>query len=83
MENNVKTISADDAAHYLLNNLDKYVIVTEPDLEICKNGTSFMSEINFIDLFLAPISALMVFISRLSIEKNIMKNKKNKKIKND
>ena len=83
MENNVKTISADDAAHYLLNNLDKYVIVTEPDLEICKNGTSFMSEINLIDLFLAPISALMVFISRLSIEKNIMKNKKNKKIKND
>jgi hypothetical protein len=42
-----------------------------------------MSEINFIDLFLAPISALMVFISRLSIEKNIMKNKSNKKIKND
>ena len=83
MENNVKTISADDAAHYLLNNLDKYVIVTEPDLEICKNGTAFMSEINFIDILIAPFAAIMVFISRLNIDNNIINKKNNIKIKND
>ena len=44
MENNAKNISADEAAHILLSNLDKYMITSEPDLELLKIATHFMNK---------------------------------------
>jgi short-subunit dehydrogenase len=79
MENNVKTISSEDAAYYLLCNLDKYVITTEPDLELLKNSCCFMGGHSFLDFFLVPIAVVGVFFSRLGIEKNIRVNYENKK----
>ena len=37
MESNAKSISADEGAHILLANLDKYMITSEPDLELLKD----------------------------------------------
>ena len=74
MENNAKNITADEAASVLLSNLDKYMITSEPDLELLKTSTYFMCENKIIDILLMPISILGVIFSRKSIESNIRKN---------
>ena len=74
MENNAKNITADEAASILLSNLDKYMITSEPDLELLKTSAYFMCENKIIDILLMPISILGVIFSRKSIESNIRKN---------
>jgi len=73
MENNVKNITAGEAADVLLCNLDKYMITSEPDLELLKLSSYYMNENHFIDLLLMPIAILGVIFSRKSIENNIKK----------
>ena len=80
MENNAKSISADEGAHILLANLDKYMITSEPDLELLKVSTNFMNKHTFLDLLLLPIASFGVIFTRKSIEKNIIKNRKMLKI---
>ena len=80
MENNAKSISADEGAHILLANLDKYMITSEPDLELLKVSTNFMNKHTFLDLLLLPIASFGVIFTRKSIEKNIIKNRKMFKI---
>ena len=76
MENNVKNITAEEAADVLLCNLDKYMITSEPDLELLKLSSYYMNENHFIDLLLMPVAILGVIFSRKSIEYNIKKNYK-------
>ena len=76
MENNVKNITAEEAADVLLCNLDKYMITSEPDLELLKLSSYYMNENHFIDLLLMPVAILGVIFSRKSIENNIKKNYK-------
>ena len=76
MENNVKNITAEEAADVLLCNLDKYIITSEPDLELLKLSSYYMNENHFIDLLLMPVAILGVIFSRKSIENNIKKNYK-------
>ena len=73
MENNVKHITAEEAADVLLCNLDKYMITSEPDLELLKLSSYYMNENHLIDLLLMPIAILGVIFSRKSIENNIKK----------
>ena len=73
MENNVKNITAEEAADVLLCNLDKYMITSEPDLELLKLSSYYMNENHLIDLLLMPIAILGVIFSRKSIENNIKK----------
>ena len=80
MENNVKNISADEAAHILLSNLDKYMITSEPDLELLKVSSYFMNEHNLLDLLLLPVASIGIIFTRKSIENNIIKNRKNFKL---
>ena len=80
MENNVKNITADEGAHILLSNLDKYMITSEPDLELLKISTNFMCKHTFLDLLLLPIASLGIIFARKSIEKNIIKNRKSFKL---
>ena len=75
MENNVKCISAEEGARILLANLDKYMITSEPDLEMLKIGSYFMNSNNLLDILLLPIAVLGIIFSRKSIEKNIIKKK--------
>ena len=82
MENNVKNISAEEAANVLLSNLDKYIITSEPDLELLKISSYFMSGNKFIDLLLLPIAIIGVIFSRKGIENNIKKNFYNYNTKN-
>ena len=79
MENNAKTLTADEGAHFLLSNLDKYMITSEPDLELLKISTNFMNKFNFIDLLLLPIASLGIIFARNSMENHIRKNNKNNK----
>lgn len=79
VEDNVQTISADYAAHTLLCNMDKYVITTEPDLELLKNGPHFMGKHSLLDVFISPLASLAVIFYRKSIERNIQKKCKNKR----
>ena len=81
MENNAQTISSDYAAHVLLSNLDKYIITTEPNLELLKNASCFMGNNSFLDFLLVPFASLAVWFYKLDIEKNIILNSdtKNKK----
>ena len=74
MESNAKNISADEAALVLLNNLDKYMITSEPDLELLKISTYYMNENKLIDILLIPVAIIGVIFTRKSIEKNIKKN---------
>ena len=74
MESNAKNISADEAALVLLSNLDKYMITSEPDLELLKISTYYMNENKLIDILLMPVSIIGVIFTRKSIEKNIKKN---------
>ena len=74
MENNVKNITAEEAADVLLCNLDKYMITSEPDLELLKLSSYYMNENHLIDLLLMPVAILGVIFSRKSIENNIKKN---------
>ena len=76
MENNVKNITAEEAADVLLCNLDKYMITSEPDLELLKLSSYYMNENHFIDLLLMPVAILGVIFSRKSIENNIKNNYK-------
>ena len=76
MENNAKNITAEEAADVLLCNLDKYMITSEPDLELLKLSSYYMNENHFIDLLLMPVAILGVIFSRKSIENNIKKNYK-------
>ena len=76
MENNVKNITAEEAADVLLCNFDKYMITSEPDLELLKLSSYYMNENHFIDLLLMPVAILGVIFSRKSIENNIKKNYK-------
>ena len=76
MENNVKNITAEEAADVLLCNLYKYMITSEPDLELLKLSSYYMNENHFIDLLLMPVAILGVIFSRKSIENNIKKNYK-------
>jgi short-subunit dehydrogenase len=76
MENNVKNITAEEAADVLLCNLHKYMITSEPDLELLKLSSYYMNENHFIDLLLMPVAILGVIFSRKSIENNIKKNYK-------
>ena len=76
MESNAKSISADEGAHILLANLDKYMITSEPDLELLKVSTNFMNEHSLLDLLLLPVALLGIIFTRKSIEKNIIKNRK-------
>ena len=80
MENNVKNISADEGAHVLLANLDKYMITSEPDLELLKISTNFMNKHSLLDLLLLPVASLGIIFARKSIENNIIKNRKNYKL---
>ena len=80
IENNVKNISADEAAHVLLANLDKYMITSEPDLELLKISTNFMSKHSLLDLLLLPIASLGIIFARKSIENHIVKNRKSFKL---
>lgn len=80
VENNAKNISADEAAHILLANLDKYMITSEPDLELLKTSTFFMNKHSWLDLLLLPIASLGIIFVRKSIEKNIVKNRNNFKL---
>ena len=80
MENNVKNISADEGAHILLSNLDKYMITSEPDLELLKISTNFMCQHSILDCLLLPIASLGIIFARKSIEKNIIKNRKSFKL---
>ncbi|EKE42096.1 hypothetical protein ENUP19_0202G0013 [Entamoeba nuttalli] len=79
MENNVQTVTADYAAHALLCNLDRYVITSEPDLDLLKNGPTFMSSHTIQDFLICPLSALGTTFYRMMIEKNILKNVDHKK----
>ena len=74
MESNAKNISADEAAIVLLSNLDKYMITSEPDLELLKIATYYMNENRLIDILLMPVAILGIIFTRKSIEKNIRKN---------
>ena len=74
MESNAKNISADEAALVLLSNLDKYMITSEPDLELLKISTYYMNENKLIDILLIPVAIIGVIFTRKSIEKNIKKN---------
>lgn len=78
VEDNVQTISADYAAHTLLCNMDKYIITTEPDLELLKNGPHFMGEHFLLDVLLSPLASLAVIFYRKSIERNIQRTQKDK-----
>ena len=80
MESNAKNISADEAAHILLSNLDKYMITSEPDLELLKTCSHFMNKHSLLDLLLLPVASLGIFFTRKSIENNIIKNRKNFKL---
>ena len=73
MENNVKNITAEEAADVLLCNLDKYMITSEPDLELLKLSSYYMNENHLIDLLLMPVAILGIIFSRKSIENNIKK----------
>ena len=74
MESNAKNISADEAAFVLLSNLDKYMITSEPDLELLKISSYFMNENKLIDILLIPVAIIGVIFTRKSIEKNIKNN---------
>ena len=74
MESNAKNISADEAALVLLSNLDKYMITSEPDLELLKISAYYMNENKLIDILLIPVAIIGVIFTRKSIEKNIKKN---------
>ena len=74
MENNAKNITAEEAANVLLSNLDKYLITSEPDLELLKISNYFMNENKVIDLLLMPVAIIGVIFTRKSIEYNIKKN---------
>ena len=74
MESNAKNISADEAAFVLLSNLDKYMITSEPDLELLKISSYFMNENKLIDILLLPVAIIGVIFTRKSIEKNIKNN---------
>ena len=74
MESNAKNISADEAAIVLLSNLDKYMITSEPDLELLKVATYYMNENRLIDILLMPVAIIGIIFTRKSIEKNIRKN---------
>ena len=80
MENNAKTISADEAALILLSNLDKYLITTETDLELLKLCPGFMNENRLFDFLLLPIAGLGIMFSRMGIENNILSKIKGEKI---
>ena len=80
MESNAKNISADEAANILLSNLDKYMITSEPDLELLKVSTYFMNKHSLLDLLLLPIASIGIIFARKSIENNILKNRKNFKL---
>ena len=80
MENNAKTISADEAAKILLCNLDKYLITSETDLELLKLCPGFMNESKLLDLLLLPIATLGVIFSRKGIENNILEKVKKEKM---
>ena len=74
MENNAKNITAEEAANVLLSNLDKFLITSEPDLELLKISNYFMNGNKLIDLLLIPVAILGVIFTRKSIENNIKKN---------
>jgi short-subunit dehydrogenase len=80
MEDNVKTVSADHAAHCLLSglNLNKYVITTEADLELLKNAQSFMNEHSVLDFLMGMVGMVGVWLTRIGIEKNIVNKRKRK-----
>ena len=80
MESNAKNISADEAANILLSNLDKYMITSEPDLELLKISTCFMNKHSLLDLLLLPIASIGIIFARKSIENNIIKNRKSFKL---
>ena len=80
MENNVKNISADEGAHVLLSNLDKYMITSEPDLELLKTSPNFMNKHSLLDWLLLPIASLGIIFTRKSIENNIIKNRNTYKL---
>ena len=80
MEINAKNISPDEAAHILLSNLDKYMITSEPDLELLKISSHFMNKHSLLDLLLSPIASLGIIFARKSIEDNIVKNRKSFKL---
>ena len=80
MENNAKNICADEAAHVLLANLDKYMITSEPDLELLKLSSNFMCQHSILDILLIPIASLGIIFSRKSIENNIVKKRKSFKL---
>ena len=73
MESNAKNITADEAAWVLLSNLDKYVITSEPDLELLKISSYYMNESKIIDILLIPVAIIGVIFTRKSIENNIRK----------
>ena len=74
MENNAKNITAEEAADVLLSNLDKFLITSEPNLELLKISDYFMNGNKLIDLLLIPVAILGVIFTRKSIENNIKKN---------
>ena len=73
MESNAKNITADEAAFVLLSNLDKYMITSEPDLELLKISSYFMNENKLIDILLIPVAIIGIIFTRKSIENNIRK----------
>ena len=73
VESNAKNITADEAALVLLSNLDKYLITSEPDLELLKISNYYMNENKLIDLLLMPVAIIGVIFTRKSIENNIRK----------
>ncbi|KAL7720740.1 3-dehydrosphinganine reductase [Entamoeba marina] len=79
VEDNVSTLTAEQAAKICLMNLDNYVITTEPDLELLKNSTPFMNEFNLSDIIIAPLASIAIYFYRKSIESNIFTNIDTKK----
>ena len=73
VESNAKNITADEAALVLLSNLDKYLITSEPDLELLKISNYYMNENKLFDLLLMPVAIIGVIFTRKSIENNIRK----------
>ena len=75
MEDNAQTISAEKAAEILLKNMDDYIITSEPNLEMLKTCSFFMSKFKVLDYLLMPIANLGVIFSGKNIDENIIRRK--------
>ena len=71
VEDNAATLTADVAAQRCLRQLDRFMITSDPDLEVLRVGNVFMAPTGAREVLMALFSAVVITGLRLSIERKI------------